>query len=471
MDKSVLKPAQSEKEAKRLLDALRDQIRPALELEVGRDTAIRLLAFSAQLSLRGQLAAFLSMAKSDEDIQNLLAAFPALTDYKLITCLTPSSTQAVAQEQDQAGLLRIISTATKYLIERAKEHLPNWKLVRGEHFLSYLGIHPKALEAFDHHTGAHLRQIPELTDWQKNDVDRLRQRPALIEQIKELIAGYPSAREYFISQLASELISCVSESRTNKIIFRTTDFKTHDLAHLEGANLFEVKERSPQIGNRGLGRYLQPHYQELFDWELESCRRVAGNRQVSLAILFPLVRWPEQLKQGLHRLTEMDVRPRGVGLMVETPSNVLQIDDFITLLKEQRWKSSWRFFSVIRNVRQRRTYDYHAIPMLVFGIADLTQGTLSAARDDPQMVEGIDISVPGEETPVTIKLYDEANSAVVASVKHVLIRALDQEVPCGIHTDTLESLAGRDPQFAALLATNISFLVEDHWLVDDLKRN
>lgn len=337
----------------------------------------------------------------------------------------------------------------KYLIERAKRQLSTWKLVRGEHFLSYIGVHPKALEYFDSHQDHSTKNHIEIWEECKIGVDTPR-NPLPIEYLRVLITGYTSAREYFIDQLALKITSSVYESKTNKVIFRTTDFKSHDLKDLIGSEYFEVKERSPQIGNRGLGRYLQPAYHELFDWELEACRRAASNYQIELSILFPFVRTPSQLKQGLARVTDLGVKPTAIGMMIEVPNNVFMVQDFINVLKDH-------------------TNHYHETPMFLFGLADLTQTIGVVSRDDPVMVRGFKILDPAVKGIDTIVPYDEAAPVVVKSVEHVLSNALEQGVQCGIHTDTLESITGRNPDFAALLTTYISFLVEDHCLVNDLE--
>jgi pyruvate, water dikinase len=321
-----------------------------------------------------------------------------------------------------------LNAMIKYLVEIAKEQLATWKLVRGEHFLSYVGVHPKALEAFDYYTGAQSGRAVAMPDWRKTDIIQLRHKPLLIKHIKKLIAGYTSAREYFISQLATKLTTSVHQGAFSKVIFRTTDFKTHDLALLRGSELFEVEERNPQRGNRGLGRYLNDYYHDLFGWELEASRRAAANQQVELGILFPCVRWRRELNQALARVTDLQLKPKAIGMMVEVEANLEEIRQLAGDLTEYS--------------SQSRT-----TPMFLFGLEDLTQSMEAASREDPKM----------------ISFYEKISPALMRGVTHALNNS--QGVDFGIHTSTLESIAGRNPEFAALLATSISFLVEDH-LID-----
>lgn len=317
---------------------------------------------------------------------------------------------------------------------RSRNYLPTWNLVRGENFLSYIGIHPKALEAFDYYTAFHSGQIQEIPNQHKNDANQLQQKPNFIKHIKGLIDDYTSAREYFISQLASKLISSSSESKINKVIFRTTDFKSNEMVHLIGSELYEVKEFSPQMGNRGLGRYLQPAYRDLFNWELEACRRAILDQQIELAIIFPFVRVPSQLEKGLAIVSEMDVKPKSIGMMIEVPSNVLEI-------------------RILINILTRHTNAYHITPMFLFGLADLTQGILAASRLSSEFVKS--------------RIYYESATEVIVFVDYVLDNLLEAEVPCGIHTEMLESIFHQNIKFAKLLAEHVSFLVEDYWLINN----
>lgn len=320
--------------------------------------------------------------------------------------------------------------ATQSQIEKININLPTWKLIRGENFLSYLGVHPKALEMFDYYTVFDSNQSTNIPQQHQNNFNKFKKESNLIEHIERLVENYSTAREYFIDRLSSKIESSLNEGKTNKVIFRTTDFKSHDMEHLIGGELFEVKERSPQMGNRGLGRYLDPSYRELFKWELEACRLAGSKNKIDLAIIFPLVREHLQLMQGIRIMVELGIIPTAIGMMIELPTNVTNVRDFLSVLVAH-------------------TMIFKETPIFLFGLADLTQMMLGASRESRRMSEVFDITDVG----------------IRRAVSTVLIEASNWGVQCGIHSDTFENIAERDSVFASILEKSLSFLVEDHWIV------
>ena len=319
-----------------------------------------------------------------------------------------------------------------HLIHRAASFLNTCLLVRGEHFLSLLGVHPKALEAFDQSGTASPRRHSVPSAYDAEGLKRIQQHPRLMKRIGQQVAAYPSAREYFISQLAERLVAAGHEGRTQYIVFRTTDFKSNELASLLGAEFFEAKERDPQMGVRGLRRYLSPLYRNVFDWELQACRRASSNGRLALGIVFPFVRDPMELQQGLARVAENNAKPTAIGMMIELPINI----DYVV-----------HFAAALVGYTSRNKQ----VPLFLIGLGDLIQFLMAAARDSPSMVsfhEGkLDVSV-------------------VRALTHAVTHARKFGISCGIHADMLLSLASHNPDFAVFLATQMSFLVDDHLLVN-----
>lgn len=324
------------------------------------------------------------------------------------------------------GLTTATGRLARFRVQRALESKTTLSLVRGEHYLAELGVHPRILEAMDHMNGISNPRSRDAHYRMESLADELQKHPKLVNQVTELSSQHPSARELFTGQLTSILVAASRSNEAGKVVFRTTDFKTNELAHLAGGELVEAKERNPAMGNRGLGRYLQESHAELFQWELEACRRAASHRETTLGIVFPLVRHPGELAEGLRMVLDASLDLAAIGIMVETPGNVIQASEFADVLLQHT-----------RNQGRQ--------PLFLFGLGDLTQSTRRADRGNPAMS----------------KLYDETSLSVQRSVMHVLGVAGSRNVQCGIHASTLESIAERSPEFALVIATHTSWLAVD----------
>jgi pyruvate,water dikinase len=180
-------------------------------------------------------------------------------------------------------------------------------LMRSEFIINYdIGIHPLALLAYD--TG---------------NLDR-----HLRDEIQRRIAGYASAREYFVEKLASGIASITALLPDKPAKYRFCDFQSNDYRGLLGGELFEPQEENPMIGLRGVTRLLTPRFQPAFDLELEAVQRVRDMGLTSLELLFGFCRTPEDgehVRAYVHAAGIKDVK---IGMMAEVPSNYLQADEF-----------------------------------------------------------------------------------------------------------------------------------------------
>ncbi len=338
---------------------------------------------------------------------------------------------------------------------KASEEFISWRLVRGEHFLAYMGVHPKVLELFDHNRSICKNDDQEI--WNnctvgsgipkgQKSIEYLRKMiNECSVQISERIGGYASGHDYFVRQLASKLLSCAREAKNKKVIFRTTDFKSHDLTGLFGAKWFENADEPSYLGFRGLGRYLHPIYQELFKWELEACDALSKNTGGDFGIIFPCVRTPSELKQGLELVGRMGIMPLAIGMMVELEINVLMIEEFLEVLRNH-------------------TDQYQGSPILLIGLGDLTQSIMGASRTDPRYTEEIEIFFPVSGRK-KIRVYNETDPAVFDALKHTLYVARKYGVECGIHIDILKSIGEENAKMAEVLIKNLKFYVTDYHLL------
>jgi len=137
----------------------------------------------------------------------------------------------------------------------------------------------------------------------------------------------------FINRLAEQLQTFCKAFSPRPVIYRATDFKTNEYRNLKGGKEFEPEEPNPMLGFRGAARYIADP--EVFSMELEAVKKVRNKMNLkNLHIMIPFVRNPKEL-QGVKDLLNKNGLTRSstfkLYLMVEIPSNVIQLDDFIDI--------------------------------------------------------------------------------------------------------------------------------------------
>ena len=115
------------------------------------------------------------------------------------------------------------------------------------------------------------------------------------------------------------------------VVYRTTDFKTNEYRNLLGGKYYEPEESNPMIGYRGAYRYL--HDEAVFRLEIEAIKKVRNKMGYkNLWVMIPFVRTVDQMIQVKKLLSSYGlVRSPSFKLwmMVEVPSNVILLEDFI----------------------------------------------------------------------------------------------------------------------------------------------
>ncbi len=146
---------------------------------------------------------------------------------------------------------------------------------------------------------------------------------------KKLIADHKE--HIFIDTLADQLATFCKAFSPRPVIYRATDFKTNEYRSLKGGNLYEPEESNPMLGFRGAARYVAD--QRVFEMELAAIKQVRNKHNLkNLWFMVPFVRTPQELlkiKQimaanGLTRSSNFKL-----FLMVEIPTNVIRLDDFL----------------------------------------------------------------------------------------------------------------------------------------------
>ncbi|MCF7513383.1 phosphoenolpyruvate synthase [Pseudoalteromonas sp. L23] len=229
-----------------------------------------------------------------------------------------------------------------------------------------IGIHPKALLHFD-----------------KQDAE-------LQAEIKELIAGYESPVEFYISKLVEGISTLGAAFAPERVIVRMSDFKSNEYANLVGGQQYEPEEENPMIGFRGASRYISEDFRECFALECEAIKRVRNEMDLTnVEIMIPFVRTLEEAAQVIEILEAHGLKRSENGLkvimMCELPSNCLLADEFLEY------------------------FDGFSI-----GSNDLTQLTLGLDRDSGLIAHLFD-----ERNPAIKKLLSMAIQTAKAKGKYV----------------------------------------------------
>ena len=213
---------------------------------------------------------------------------------------------------------------------------------------------------------------------------------SLQQQIYARIGGYESPVEYFIGKLTEGIATLAAAFAPEKVIVRTSDFKSNEYAHLLGGTIFEPDEENPMLGYRGASRYISDDFKPCFELECQAIKRVRETMGLkNIEIMIPFVRTLNEARAVQQVLKENGLE-RGVDglrviMMCELPSNVILAQEFLEY------------------------FDGFSI-----GSNDLTQLTLGLDRDSGLVAAAFD-----ERDPAVMKLLQQAIQACKSANKYV----------------------------------------------------
>ena len=220
--------------------------------------------------------------------------------------------------------------------------------------------------------------------------------------ISEYIGVHPrklladGKRNVFVNKLAEGLETfCKAFAESNSaaarpIIYRTTDFKTNEYRGLLGGDKFEPEESNPMLGFRGCYRYIRD--EAVFAMEMDAIKKVRNQLgYTNLHVMIPFVRTVDQMrdikqmmiKHGLRRTANFKL-----FMMVEIPSNVFLLDEFIDV----------------------------GIDGVSIGSNDLTMLILGTDRDNAEVA----------------KVFDERNEAVQIALQKIVTTCKRRKILCSI---------------------------------------
>ncbi|MDY3696084.1 MAG: phosphoenolpyruvate synthase [Proteus mirabilis] len=173
-----------------------------------------------------------------------------------------------------------------------------------------IGVHPRALLEYDDQT------------------------EALKAEINEMMAGYESPVEYYISKLTEGIATLAAAFWPKRVIVRLSDFKSNEYANLVGGDRYEPDEENPMLGFRGAGRYVSDDFRCCFSLECEAVKRVRNDMGLeNVEVMIPFVRTVRQAEEVIDELAANGLKRGENGLkvimMCEIPSNALLADKFL----------------------------------------------------------------------------------------------------------------------------------------------
>lgn len=198
--------------------------------------------------------------------------------------------------------------------------------------------------------------------------------------------------EEYTRKLADGIRTFAKAFAPRPVVYRTTDFKTNEYRNLVGGAAFEEQEENPMIGFRGAFRHLADP--EIFKLETEAIRLVQKEFE-NLRVMIPFIRTPEELKHVKARLAENGVDSEKIWIMVEVPSTVILLDEFLDV----------------------------GVGGVSIGTNDLTQLVLGVDRDNAKYAH----------------VFDERNPAVLWCVEKILTTCKQRGVSV--------SMCGQAPSF------------------------
>lgn len=173
-----------------------------------------------------------------------------------------------------------------------------------------IGIHPKALLAFD--------TLPD----------------DLKAAIKERVAGYTDPVTFYVQKLAEGIATLAAAFYPHPVIVRLSDFKSNEYANLIAGDRYEPHEENPMIGFRGVSRYLSDSFRACFELECQALRKVRDEMGfTNVEVMVPFCRTLEEAQQVTALLADNGLE-RGRNdlrliMMCEIPSNALLADEFL----------------------------------------------------------------------------------------------------------------------------------------------
>ena len=135
----------------------------------------------------------------------------------------------------------------------------------------------------------------------------------------------------FIEQLTNSISTFGKAFGKRSVIYRATDLKSNEYRNLAGGDKFEPKEANPMLGYRGAFRFIKNP--DVFKLELAAIKKVR-QKYPNIHLMIPYVRTVNELINVKKMVDEFGLLKDSsfkFWMMVEIPSNVILLEDFIKI--------------------------------------------------------------------------------------------------------------------------------------------
>jgi len=261
----------------------------------------------------------------------------------------------------------------------------------------------------------------------------------VVKELSDRVKGYLTYDEFFaaVHGGAVSLMAAANSQQDNTVVYRSIDFKKNEARSLIGSTMFDPDpEPATMIGERGARWLLRKENQVILRQEIRMLLRQIAQGYKNLGFMFPFVATPQELDELLTILEEEEkafsqesgeaVYIREVGQMIELPSDVVQADEFAQILNRHQ-KEIAKWFKENFALKEFKRSSFFS-----FGTNDLTQTTMGADRDNPNMKH----------------LMNEAHPFVIESIRHVVNIAKKYKIKCGLCGQAIVNLVEKDPTTA-----------------------
>ncbi len=135
--------------------------------------------------------------------------------------------------------------------------------------------------------------------------------PGLQNEIRELMKGYDSPREFYVGRLTEGIATLGAAFYPKRVIVRLSDFKSNEYANPVGGERYEPEEENPMLGFRGAGRYVSESFRDCFALECEAMKRVRNDMGLTnVEVMVPFVRTVAQAKAVVEELERQGTEAR-----------------------------------------------------------------------------------------------------------------------------------------------------------------
>jgi len=137
-------------------------------------------------------------------------------------------------------------------------------------------------------------------------------------------------QKHFVDYVSQHIAHIAKSFYPRPVFYRISECTTREYQALKGGMEFEPQEGNPLLGYRGAFRHI--HDQEVLKLELEAIKKVRQQKLTNVHVLIPFVRTVDELrllKKGIYEAGLRRSSSFNLGMMIETPSNVLLLDKYI----------------------------------------------------------------------------------------------------------------------------------------------